>query len=106
MWAVTIEVTEPNGTVWTGVVVDPDATLGGPGSVKEEDIVLAQCTNEYGIDDELLNDLYWEWRYSEYYVAGETFNPRKDHDGASEDTPTVYLLPQTGPKAFYRIKAD
>jgi hypothetical protein len=189
---VTIEVTEPNGTVWTGVVVDPDATLGGPGSVKEVDIVLAQCTNEYGIDDELLNDLYWEWRYSEYYVAGETFNPRKDHDGdgmstlgealsgtnpfdpsdclailsfqrgalggsekdilsfvcrpgrsytlevteslenpdwkpkafylnesgtpvnyisvpavgASEDTPTVYLLPQTGPKAFFRIKAD
>ena len=26
--------------------------------------------------------------------------------GSSEETPTVYLLPQTGPKAFYRIKAD
>ena len=189
---VTIEVTEPNGTVWTGVVVDQDATLGAPGSVKEVDIVLAECTNEYGIDDELLEKLYWAWRYSKYYVAGETFDPRKDHDGdgmstlgealsgtnpfnpndclailsfqrgalggsekdlmsfvcrpgrsytlevteslenpdwkpkafylnesgtpvnyisvpavgSSEETPTVYLLPQTGPKAFFRIKAD
>lgn len=189
---VTIEVTEPNGTVWTGVVVDQDATLGAPGSVKEVDIVLAECTNEYGIDDELLEKLYWAWRYSKYYVAGETFDPRMDHDGdgmstlgealsgtnpfnsndclsivsfqrgalggsekdlmsfvcrpgrsytlevteslenpdwkpkafylnesgtpvnyisvpavgSSEETPTVYLLPQTGPKAFFRIKAD
>ena len=189
---VMIEVTEPNGTVWTGVVVDQDATLGAPGSVKEVDIVLAESTNEYGIDDELLEDLYWAWQDSPYYVAGETFNPRKDHDGdgmstlgealsgtnpfdpndclsivsfrragqdvgakdvlsfecrpgrsyhlevteslespnwqpmefsrdengtpinyisvpakgSSEETPTVYLLPQTGPKAFFRIKAD
>ena len=189
---VTIEVTEPNGSVWTGVVVDQDAKLGAPGSVKEVDIVLAECSNEYGIDDYLLDDLYWAWRYSAYYVAGETFDPRKDYDGdgmstigealsgtnpfdpndclsivsfrragqevgakdvlsfecrsgrsyhlevtdslenpnwqpkeftrdengtpinyinvpatgSSEETPTVYLLPQTGPKAFYRIKAD
>ena len=189
---VRLEVTEPNGTVWSGVVVDKDATLGGPGSVKEVDIVLAECTNEYGIDDYLLEDLYWEWLYSAYYKPGETFDPRKDYDGdgmstisealsgtdpfdpndcisivsfrragqdlgakdilsfecrpgrsyrlevtdslenpnwqpmafsrdengtpinyisvpatgSSEETPTVYLLPQTGPKAFFRIKAD
>ena len=83
---VRLEVTEPNGTLWTGLVVDQDAELGGPGTVKEVDIVLAQCTNEFGIDDELLEDLYWAWRYSEYYVAGETFNPRKDHDGDGMST--------------------
>ena len=191
---VTIEVTEPNGTVWSGVVVDNDAKLGAPGSVKEVDIVLASCSNQYGIDDKLLNDLWWAVRYSSYW-AGETremFDPRMDHDGdgmstigealsgtdpfnpndclsivsfrragqaagakdvlsfacrpgrayhlevtdslenpnwqpmefsrdengtpinyinvpstgSSEETPTVYLLPQTGPKAFFRIKAD
>ncbi len=190
--SVLIEVTEPNGTVWSGVVVDQDAKLGAPGTVKEVDIVLAQSSNEYGIDDDLLDDLYWAWRYSPYYVRGETFDPRKDYDGdgmstinealsgtnpfdpndslailsfsrgnlgaaekdilsftcrpgrsyrlevteslenpnwqpkafylnesgtpinyisvpaagSDEETPTVYLLPQTGPKAFYRIKAD
>ncbi len=156
------------------------------------DIVLAQCTNEYGIDDKLLEDLYYWWCESDYYVAGETFDPRKDYDGdgmstlgealsgtnpfdpssclailsfqrgalggsekdilsfvcrpgrsytlevteslenpdwkpkafylnesgtpvnyisvpatgTTDETPTVYLLPQTGPKAFFRIKAD
>ena len=165
---VRLMVTEPNGTVWSGVVVDKDAMLGGPGSVKEVDIVLAECTNEYGIDDYLLEDLYWEWLYSDYYKPGESFDPsdcltivsfrRADQDpgakdvltfecrpgrsyrlevtdslenpnwqpmefskdengvpinyinvpatGSSEETPTVYLLPQTGPKAFFRIKAD
>lgn len=189
---VRIEVTEPNGMVWDGLVVDNDAEIGGAGSVKEVDIVLAYCTNAYGIDDYLLNDLRQMWRTSRYYVAGETFDPRKDYDGdgmstigealsgtnpfdpndclsivsfrragqdagakdvlsfecrsgrsyhlevtdslenpnwqpkeftrdengtpinyinvpatgSREETPTVYLLPQTGPKAFYRIKAD
>ena len=83
---VTIEVVEPNGTVWTGVVVDRDATLGGPGSLKEVDIVLAECTNAYGIDDGLLEDLYWAWRYSAYYKAGETFDPQKDYDGDGMST--------------------
>ena len=191
---VEIEVTEPNGKVWSGLVVDPDATLGGPGSVKEVDIVLASSTkNNYGLDDDLYEDLYWAWRYSPYFVSGETFDPTKDHDGdgmstlaeafsgtnpfdpndrlailsfkrigqggvvekdllsfacrpgrsywlevteslenpnwkqkafmldesgkpinyisvpaagSSEETPTVYLLPESGKKAFYRIKAD
>lgn len=81
---VRIEVTEPNGTVWTGLVVDKNAEIGGPGSVKEVDIVLAECTNEYDLDDYLLDDLYWEWYYSEYgplRVPGATFNPMDDHDG-------------------------
>ena len=79
---VSVEVTEPNGAVWTGVVVDSDATLGGPGSVKDVDIVLAKCTNNaYGLDDSLYDDLYWAWRYSQYYKPGETFDPTKDHDG-------------------------
>ncbi len=189
---VTIEVTEPNGMVWSGVVVDNDAKLGAPGSVKEVDIVLAECTNEYGIDDYLLSELRKMWRNSAYYVEGETFDPRKDYDGdgmstigealsgtnpfdpndclsivsfrragqdagakdvlsfvcrpgrsyrlevtdslenpnwqmkafsidengtpinyinvpangSGEETPTVYLLPQVGPKAFFRIMAD
>ena len=189
---VTIEVTEPNGNVWTGVVKDQDAKLGAPGTVKEVDIVLAECTNEYGIDDYLLDDLEGMWRDSDYYVAGETFDPRRDYDGdgmstigemlsgtdpfdpndclailsfrrggsasvendilsfacrpgrsyrlevtesletpnwkpkafyldkngtpinyinvpangSGEETPTVYLLPQVGPKAFFRIMAD
>ena len=189
---VTIDVTTPDGTVWTGVVVDQDAVIGGPGSVKEVDMVLSRCTNGYGIDDKLLRDLAGAWRYSSYYVSGESFDPRKDYDGdgmstisealsgtnpfdpnsclsivsfrragqaagakdvlsfacrpgrsyhlevtdslenpnwqpmefsrdengtpinyinvpangSSEETPTVYLLPQTGPKAFFRIKAD
>ena len=187
-----IEVTEPNGMVWDGLVVDNDAKIGGAGSVKEVDIVLAYCTNIYGIDDYLLNDLRQMWRTSPYYVAGETFDPRKDYDGdgmstigealsgtnpfdpndclsivsfrragqaaaekdvlsfecrpgrsyrlevtdslenpnwqpkefardengtpinyinipangSGEETPTVYLLPQTGPKAFFRVRAD
>jgi len=79
---VSVEVTEPSGAVWTGVVVDSDATLGGPGSVKEVDIVLAKCTNnEYGLDDDLYNYLYWVWLDSEYHKPGEAFDPTKDHDG-------------------------
>lgn len=189
---VRIEVTEPNGMVWSGLIVDDDAEIGGAGSVKNVDIVLASCSNEYGIDDYLLDDLYWAWRYSDYYVKGETFDPRRDYDGdgmstlgealsgtdpfdpsdclsivsfrragqdpaakdvlsfecrpgrsyrlevtdslenpnwqpkafsldesgnpinyisvpaagSGEPTPTVYLLPETGKKAFFRIKAD
>lgn len=189
---VTIKVTTPDGTVWSGVIVDQDAVIGGPGSVKEVDMVLSECTNPYDIDDELLRDLRSAWRYSEYYAAGETFDPRKDYDGdgmstiaealsgtnpfdpadclaivsfrragqdvgakdvlsfacrpgrsyhfevteslenpdwkpkafsldesgnpinyilipaagSGEPTPTVYLLPEVGKKAFFRIKAD
>ena len=189
---VRIEVKEPNGMVWSGLVVDNDAEIGGPGSVKEVDMVLAYCTNAYGIDNDLLDDLRRAWQNSAYHVEGETFDPRKDYDGdgmstigealsgtnpfdpndclsirsfrragqdagakdvltfecrpgrsyrlevtdslenpnwqtkefsrdengtpinyinvpstgSSEETPTVYLLPQTGPKAFFRIKAD
>ena len=83
---VRIEVTEPNGTVWSGLVVDDDAKIGGAGSVKEVDMVLASCSNEYGIDDYLLDDLYWAWRYSPYYVRGEEFDPRKDYDGDGMST--------------------
>ena len=83
---VTIEVTTPDGAVWSGVVVDQDAIIGGPGSVKEVDMVLAECTNPYDIDDELLRSLRSAWRYSEYYVAGETFDPRKDYDGDGMST--------------------
>lgn len=189
---VRIEVTEPNGTKWSGLVVENDAKLGGPGSVKEVDMVLASCSNQYGIDDSLLRDLSTAWQYSRYYKAGETFDPRKDYDGdgvstisealsgtnpfdpadflsivsfrradqdagskdvlsfscrpgrsyrlevtesldspnwqtkeffrtesgtpinyisipssgTTEETPTVYLLPQVGPNAFFRVKAD
>ena len=189
---VVIKVTEQNGRVWSGLVVNQDAQLGGPGSVKEVDMVLASCSNEYGLDDKLLRDLAGAWRYSSYYVPGETFDPTKDYDGdgmstiqealsgtnpfdpndkltivsfrrgknggsskdvlsfncrpgrayklevtesldnpdwkpksfardesgtpinyisvpaagSSEETPTVYLLPETGESAFFRVTAD
>ena len=83
---VTIEVTEPNGTVWTGLVVDQDAKLGAPGTLKEVDIVLARCTNQYGIDDNLLDDLRWAWEDSPYGQLRATFNPRDDHDGDGMST--------------------
>ncbi len=83
---VRIEVTDPSGAVWSGLVVDEDSEIGGPGSVKEVDIVLASSTNEYGLDDDLLRDLYYEWRYSSYYKSGETFDPTKDHDGDGVST--------------------
>ncbi len=189
---VRLVVKEPNGVIWSGLVVENDAKLGGPGSVKEVDIVLASCTNEYGIDDKLFNELALAWKYTSYYKAGEDFDPRKDYDGdgvstinealsgtnpfdpadflsivsfrradqepgdkdvlsfscrpgrsyslevtesldnpawqtkefsrtesgtpinyisipvngSAEETPTVFLLPQTGPSAFFRVKVD
>lgn len=93
---VRIEVKEQNGTVWTGLVVDQDARLGAPGALKEVDIVLAQCTNQYGIDDNLLEDLYWAWRYSKYYRADETFDPTKDYDGDGMST-IAEILAGTNP---------
>ena len=83
---VTIEVTDSNGDVWSGVVTNADATLSAPGSVKEVDIVLASCTNGYGLDDSLYDDLYWAWRWSRYYVRGEKFDPTKDYDGDGTST--------------------
>lgn len=83
---VRIEVTEPNRRKWSGLVVENDAKLGGPGSVKEVDIVLASCSNAYGIDDQLFRDLSLAWQYSAYHRDGEEFDPRKDYDGDGVST--------------------
>lgn len=93
---VRIEVTEANGTVWSGLLEDKDAVIGGPGSVKEVDIVLANCTNPYDVDDDLLQDLYLAWYYSDCYEEGETFDPLKDYDGDGMST-VAEVLAGTNP---------
>ena len=77
--ALEIEVTDDVGKVWSGVVVD--ATAGAPGGVREVDIVLGEDQDGDGIDDQLYRRLKAEWERSEYWKAGETFDPTKDHDG-------------------------
>lgn len=93
---VAIKVTEPNGTEWSGLVVDNDAKLGAPGTLKEVDIVLAQCSNQYGIDDYLLDEFEWAWKNSRYYRAGESFDPTKDYDGDGMST-IAEILAGTNP---------
>lgn len=83
---VVIVVVLMDGTVYDGIISDLDSVIGGPGTVKEIDIVLENCTNPYDVDDELLYDIYTAWRYSDYYVANETFDPLKDYDGDGMST--------------------
>ena len=93
---VAIKVTEPNGTEWSGLVVDNDAKLGAPGTLKEVDIVLAQCSNQYGIDDYLLDEFERAWKNSRYCRAGESFDPTKDYDGDGMST-IAEILAGTNP---------
>ena len=81
-----VKVKTPDGIEWSGVIEDKDLKIGGPGSVKEVDIVLASCTNPYDVDDELLDAIYDAWYYSDYNVPGETFDPLKDYDGDGMST--------------------
>lgn len=82
--ALEIEVTDDLGKVWNGVMVD--AAAGVPGGVREVDIVLGEDTNGDGIDDQLYKRLKSEWERSEYWRAGETFDPTKDYDGDGAST--------------------
>ena len=82
--ALEIEVTDDLGKVWSGVVVD--ATAGAPGGVREVDIVLGEDQDGDGIDDQLYRRLKAEWERSEYWKAGETFDPTKDYDGDGVST--------------------
>ena len=82
--ALEIEVTDDVGKVWSGVVVD--ATAGAPGGVREVDIVLGEDQDGDGIDDQLYRRLKAEWERSEYWKAGETFDPTKDYDGDGAST--------------------
>ena len=79
-----IEVTDDLGKVWSGVVVD--AAAGAPGGVREVDIILGEDANGDGIDDQLYKRLKAEWEWSEYWKAGETFDPTKDYDGDGVST--------------------
>lgn len=82
--ALEIDVTDDLGKVWSGVVVD--AAAGAPGGVREVDIVLGEDANGDGIDDQLYKRLKAEWERSEYWKAGETFDPTKDYDGDGAST--------------------
>ena len=82
--ALEIEVTDDLGKVWSGVVVD--AAAGAPGGVREVDIVLGEDQDGDGIDDQLYRRLKAEWERSEYWKAGETFDPTKDYDGDGAST--------------------
>ena len=82
--ALEIEVTDDVGKVWSGVVVD--AAAGVPGGVREVDIVLGEDQDGDGIDDQLYRRLKAEWERSEYWKAGETFDPTKDYDGDGAST--------------------
>lgn len=82
--ALDITVTDDLGKVWNGVVVD--AAAGVPGGIREVDIVLGEDANGDGIDDDLYERLKDEWEYSDYWRAGETFDPYKDYDGDGVST--------------------
>ena len=82
--ALEIAVTDDVGKVWRGVVVD--ATAGAAGAVREVDIVLGEDANGDGIDDSLYAQLEAEWEWSEYWRAGETFDPHRDYDGDGVST--------------------
>ena len=82
--ALEIDVTDDLGKVWSGVVVD--AAAGAPGGVREVDIVLGEDQDGDGIDDQLYRRLKAEWERSEYWKAGETFDPTKDYDGDGAST--------------------
>ena len=77
--ALEIDVTDDLGNVWSGVVID--ASAGVPGGVREVDIVLGEDQDGDNIDDQLYRRLKAEWERSEYWRAGETFDPNKDYDG-------------------------
>lgn len=79
-----VSVTDDLGKVWSGVVVD--ATAGAPGGVREVDIVLGEDLDGDGIDDELYRNLLIQWEASDYWTYGESFDPKKDHDGDGVST--------------------
>ena len=83
---ISVVVTTADGIEWSGVIDEKDLKIGGPGSVKEVDIVLAECSNPYGVDDELLDAIYDAWYFSDYHVPGATFDPLADYDGDGMST--------------------
>ena len=103
--ALEIDVTDDLGKVWSGVVVD--AAAGAPGGVREVDIVLGEDQDGDGIDDQLYRRLKAEWERSEYWKAGETFDPTKDHDGDGISTIAEALAGTNpyDPEDVFRITA-
>lgn len=82
---VTVTATDPFGKVW-GAVIDP-AKIGFPGTVSEVDIVLAEVSNEYGIDDALYDELRAGWEDSNPDDPDADYDPSKvdtDGDGISD----------------------
>ena len=79
-----ISVVDDTGFEWTGVILD--ATAEAPDRVREVDIVLGIDKDGDGIDDDLYAQLEAQWEKSDYYVDGEDFDPKKDHDGDGVST--------------------
>ena len=79
-----VEVTDDLGKVWSGVVVD--AAVGVSGGVREVDIILGEDLNGDEIDDSLYAELEAQWKDSDYWRYGETFDPHKDYDGDGVST--------------------
>ena len=79
-----VEVTDDLGKVWSGVVVD--AAVGVSGGVREVDIILGEDQDGDNIDDSLYAELEAQWKDSDYWRYGETFDPHKDYDGDGVST--------------------
>ncbi len=77
----TITVTDPYGKVWAGLVSAEDATVLRSGGIKELNIVLADTSKGYGMDNDLYEYLKALWEDSDYWAEDETFDVNKDYDG-------------------------
>ncbi len=76
-----ISVEDPNGKNWAGLVNNELSTVGAPGGVRSLNIVLADLSGGFGLDNDLYAQMKALWEDSVYYDADETFDINKDHDG-------------------------
>ncbi len=81
-----IKVEDPSGKIWVGLVNDDFSTVGAPGSVRELNIVLANLSGGYGIDNDLYAQMKALWEDSEYWEYDEEFDINKDYDGDGMST--------------------
>jgi len=80
----TIDATDDSGRTWSGVVAN--AVCGAAGTVRRVDIVLGEDLDGDHIDDALFEELRDQWEASDYWRAGETFDPNADYDGDGVST--------------------
>ncbi len=77
----TIVVKDSYGKIWTGLVSAADSTMLRSGGIKELNIVLADTSKGYGMDNDLYEYLKALWEDSDYWKEGEAFDVNKDYDG-------------------------